>query len=73
MKAKVFNEMITPDPLVMTLKETASFLRLSEITVIRLANQGSLPGTKLGKQWRFSRTAIHNLVQGIHLDIISEG
>lgn len=40
---------------VMTVKEVANYLRLAESTVYRLAKKGSLPGRKLGGNWRFSR------------------
>jgi len=47
---------------VLTLKEAADYLRLSEMTVLRLANQGRLPGAKIGRQWRFSKEVILKLV-----------
>ena len=40
---------------VMTVKEVADYLRLAESTVYRLVKNGSLPGRKLGGNWRFSR------------------
>ena len=45
---------ITPEE-VMTVKEVADYLRLAESTVYRLVKRGSLPGRKLGGNWRFSR------------------
>ncbi len=50
------NEM-TPDE-VMTVKEVADYLRLAESTVYRLVKKGSLPGRKLGGNWRFSRKGL---------------
>ena len=47
---------------VLTVKDTAHYLRLSEMTILRLANQGALPGAKVGRQWRFPREAILKLV-----------
>ena len=47
----------TPDE-VMTVKEVADYLRLAESTVYRLVKKGSLPGRKLGGNWRFSRRGI---------------
>jgi len=43
---------------VMSVRELADFLRLSVHTVYRLAEQGKLPGRKVGKHWRFHRDAI---------------
>ena len=43
---------------VMTLREIAQFLRLTEKTAYRLAADGMLPGFKVGGSWRFRRTDI---------------
>jgi excisionase family DNA binding protein len=43
---------------IMTLKEVADYLRMSEKTVSRMAQEGRLPAQKLARQWRFQRTAI---------------
>lgn len=48
---------------VLTVKDTANYLRLSEMTVLRLANQGLIPGAKIGRQWRFQKETIFNLVR----------
>ncbi len=39
----------------MTLGEVAEYLRLSKDTVYRMANNGTLPASKVGSQWRFRR------------------
>lgn len=43
---------------VLTLKELATFLKLSDQHTRRLAEAGELPGRKLGDRWRFSRGAV---------------
>ncbi len=43
---------------VMNSGETAAFLRVNRDTVIREARAGRLPGRRIGKEWRFSRTAL---------------
>src|SRR5262245_52319632 len=45
---------------VMTLSETAAYLRLSESDVLRLVDEQRLPGRQLGKEWRFLKTAIQD-------------
>lgn len=40
-------------PPMLTLKEVAKFLSLSEKTVYRLIQAGALPALKIGGQWRF--------------------
>lgn len=47
---------------VFTVKEAADYLRLSEMTILRLAQKGTIPGSKIGRQWRFSREVLINLV-----------
>lgn len=50
-------------PVVFTAKEAARYLRFSESTVLRLVHQGFIPGVKIGRQWRFSRETILNLLK----------
>jgi excisionase family DNA binding protein len=46
------------DAEVMTAAETADLLRVSTKTVLTLARDGALPGTKVGRAWRFLRTDV---------------
>lgn len=43
---------------VFTLKEAAQYLRISEMTILRLVHRGVFPGMRVGRQWRFSKGAI---------------
>ena len=47
---------------VFTVKDAAHYLKLSEMTILRLANQGLIPGAKIGRQWRFSKEAVIGLI-----------
>lgn len=47
---------------VMTVKEVSAYLRLAESTVYKLAQEGQLPGRKIGGAWRFSRRGIEGWV-----------
>jgi len=50
---------------VLTLQEAAEFLRCSADTVKRHALAGSLPASKIGRQWRFRRADLDAwLVEG---------
>jgi len=40
---------------ILTVREVAAYLRLTETTVCNLAASGELPGFKIGKSWRFDR------------------
>jgi excisionase family DNA binding protein len=44
--------------LMMTVHELASYLRLSEAKVYRLANNGCIPSFRLGTSWRFRKDLI---------------
>ena len=43
---------------VLTIDELASYLRLAKSTLYKLAQQGRIPGQKVGRHWRFGRLAI---------------
>lgn len=45
-------------PAVMTTKELAEYLRLSERSVYRLLERGEIPAVKVGGQWRFRKSAV---------------
>jgi PTS system nitrogen regulatory IIA component len=45
-------------PEVLTLKQLAEHLQLSERTIYRLLGRGQLPGFKLGGHWRFRRSVV---------------
>jgi len=46
-----------PDPL-MTVKQLADYLNVNERTVLKLVSEGTLPGVKIGNQWRFRKAMI---------------
>ena len=43
---------------IMTIKEVALYLKLTEKTAYRLAAEGKLPGFKVGGAWRFRKAEI---------------
>lgn len=46
------------EPEILTPQEAAEFLRVPLLTVQRQAKAGRLPGRRIGKEWRFSRTVL---------------
>lgn len=48
----------------MTLNEVSSYLRYTPKVIKRLAEEGVIPGKKLGKEWRFPRDQIISLSHG---------
>ncbi len=47
---------------IMTTKQLANYLQLSQITICRLAREKKLPGLKIGKEWRFQKEMIDKLI-----------
>lgn len=47
--------MTDADGEILTLDEVATYLKAGKKTVYRLAQQGQIPGFKLGGTWRFRR------------------
>lgn len=43
---------------VMTIDEVSQYLKLAKSTVYKLAQDGVLPGRKIGGAWRFSRKGL---------------
>tara|TARA_R110001592_G_scaffold363287_1_gene683220 strand:- start:17985 stop:18167 length:183 start_codon:yes stop_codon:yes gene_type:complete len=48
---------------ILTLKEVAAFLKLTEKTAYRLAAEGKLPGFKVGGSWRFKQSDIDSWIE----------
>lgn len=52
----------------MTLEEVAKYLKLQPQTVYKWAQEGQIPGAKLGKEWRFRRRILDEWIDSaIHL------
>ena len=47
-----------PLPDVMTIEQLCSYLQLSRSTLYKLAQEGKVPGQKVGKHWRFKKDVI---------------
>lgn len=45
------------DP-VMTIGDLAMYLKLSKSTLYKLAQEGKVPGQKVGRHWRFHKAVI---------------
>ena len=43
---------------VLTIDELAGYLRMPKSTLYKLAREGSIPCQKVGKHWRFHKSAI---------------
>lgn len=47
-----------PPPEVMTVDQLAAYLQIAKSSLYKLAQEGKLPGQKVGKHWRFKKDAI---------------
>jgi excisionase family DNA binding protein len=47
---------------ILTAKQLAEYLQMSQITICRLAREKKLPGLKIGKEWRFQKELIDRLI-----------
>lgn len=52
------------DAEILTANEAAELLRVSTKTILALARDGSLPGEKVGRAWRFVRADLLDYVRG---------
>jgi excisionase family DNA binding protein len=43
---------------VMTITELSTYLKVSKSTLYKLAQEGKVPGQKVGRHWRFHREVI---------------
>ena len=43
---------------IMTIKEVAEYLKITEKTAYRLAGDGKIPGFKVGGAWRFRQSEV---------------
>jgi excisionase family DNA binding protein len=56
---------------VMTIEDLSKYLKISKSTLYKLAQEGSVPGQKVGKHWRFHRDVINQWLAS-RLDKIKE-
>jgi excisionase family DNA binding protein len=52
--------MIDRHPNVFTIDDLSGYLKIAKSTLYKLAQEGRLPGQKVGKHWRFHKEAIDN-------------
>jgi len=48
----------SPPDAVLTITELSKYLKISRSTLYKLAQEGKLPGQKVGRHWRFHRETI---------------
>ncbi|WP_286678712.1 helix-turn-helix domain-containing protein [Candidatus Aquicultor secundus] len=74
MSAKPEEKMKGRSAEIMTTKQLADYLQMSQITICRLAREKKLPGLKIGKEWRFPKELIDRFIaSGSNFDEVFEG
>ena len=53
---------------IMSIEQLADYLKVSRSTLYKLAQDGRLPGQKVGKRWRFHKKAIDDWLGQQHQD-----
>ena len=48
---------------ILTIKEVAKYLKLTEKTAYRLASVGKIPGFKVGGSWRFRKDEVEQFTR----------
>lgn len=46
------------DKAILDVEGAATLLGVSTATIYKLARQGSIPGTRVGREWRFARASL---------------
>jgi len=54
-------------------REVAQLLKVHHRTIVRWAEQGKLPGFKLGDLWRFRREAIEEYIRKLEKEAATPG
>ena len=57
---------------ILTTKELAEYLQLTEVTVCKYATEGKIPGMKIGSRWRFEKDKIDDLLQNVNSELMQE-
>ena len=50
---------------IMTLEETAKYLKIGKSTLYKMAREGKIPAVKIANQWRFRKEDIDKWLQGM--------
>jgi excisionase family DNA binding protein len=48
---------------IMTIREVASYLKMTEKTIYKLAKERKIPAFKIGGNWRFKKEAIDEWIE----------
>ena len=49
---------VNTKPSLMTIDEVARYLRMKKVTIYKHAQEGKIPGFKVGSKWRFKKSTV---------------
>ena len=55
-----------------TAKELAKYLQLTEVTIYKYVSEGKIPGKKVGSRWRFEKEKIDDLIKNENSNLMQE-
>jgi len=58
---------------IMTLEETAKYLKIGKSTLYKMAREGKIPAVKIANQWRFRKEDIDKWLEDIRKIPFSKG
>ena len=58
---------------VLTIEELAIYLKISKSTLYKLVREGKIPSQKVGRRWRFRKTAIDRWLDETRTEIPEKG
>ena len=61
--SEIMNSLTTAE--IMNLEEASRYLRIKRRTLYTLAARGEVPAAKIGGQWRFRRSHLDGLFEGV--------
>lgn len=64
-RKKSASRAVPEDKEILNAPEAAAVLGISERLLLRLARDGEVPGKKLGREWRFLRSALRSSITAI--------
>jgi excisionase family DNA binding protein len=60
-------------PDVMTIEETAKYLRIAKSSLYKLAQEGKIPCQKVGRHWRFRKESIDRWLEENRVNELEKG
>ena len=58
---------------VLTISELAAYLKIPKSTAYKLAQEGKIPGQKIGRHWRFLRETIDEWLENQQKPTLRDG